>query len=752
MNNFKVNNPRKNLQFEINFTNAHRQIMRKYTHIAEIEAACLRAQFPAILHPIQEEDLIAGRFQMGLAGLGIQHQTGGFGFYINEDAVVDELEQGGGSAKYREDLHDLLTYWKGRDTTRIVMRNIPETIKPAIFSDAWRTMPLPACPILRMAGAYINFDKLVHIGLPGLKEEVAKFRDKAVQENGDIVLFDSMLDVLNLVGEMCHYYELQALEMAQINSGKREAELLRMAAALKAIQTQSPSSMLEAYQLVWIYGIMSPLIEYGRLDEYIGDLYVHDVDNGVITEEEALALTQSFFRLIDHLDCETDGRVIVGGYGRRNPVNADRMCLVAMEACRTVLEVLPQFTLRFNTETPDSVWKAALRCIEEGRSYPLLYNDDILVPGMMSAFGVDRKRAETYMPLGCGEIEFDHYSIGSPNGSFNSLKILELVMRGGYEPMTGWTLGPETPPITECKSYDEFIGYYQQHLEFYIRAQAEFEKYEYEITGKMHPFMMVTMMYDGCLERGKSIFNGGCEHLGGTLELYGNVNAANSLAALKQLVFEQKTIDAKELLEAMDANFTGYEKIRRQLLDAPKYGNDDDYIDSIFVDLHNYLGEKALEQADRVGLDSYLTVTINNAQNTTLGRWVGATPDGRKSGTPMANANNPTSGTTKNGITAMINSILKPSHANHAGMVSNLRFTRELFQNTPEKMHKLIENYFERGAAHAMITVVGKDDLKNALVRPDEYKDLIVRVGGFSARFVELKKDVQQEIYSRATF
>ena len=159
-----------------------------------------------------------------------------------------------------------------------------------------------------------------------------------------------------------------------------------------------------------------------------------------------------------------------------------------------------------------------------------------------------------------------------------------------------------------------------------------------------------------------------------------------------------------------------------------------------------------MDQAAGVGLDSYLQVTINNAQNTTLGRWVGATPDGRKSGMPMANANNPSPGTDKNGITAMLNSILKPRHDNHAGMVSNIRFAREAFSQFPQKMHQLIGNYFDRGAAHAMISVVGRDDLMKAIERPEEYSDLIVRVGGFSARFVELKKDVQQEIYDRSTF
>ena len=749
MNNFKVRNPRPDLRFEIAFTAAHRAAVRKYGHPAEIEAACLRAQFPAILHPIQDEDLLAGRMQMGFVGLGIQHQTGGYGFYINEERVVQELEGKAGDARYREDLHDLLTYWKGRSTNNLALRGIPESIRGAIFTDQWRHLPLPASPILRMAGAYVDFDKLVGIGLPGLEQEVRRFRESAA----DKVLFDSMLDVLALVKEVCRHYQLQAEGLATAApSDRRRSELTRMAEALAAIQERPPRSMREALQLVWIYALMAPLIEFGRLDEYLGDLYVHDVEHGIITDGEALQLCQSFFRLIDHLDCETDGRVIVGGYGRRNPANADRLCLVAIEACRTVKEVLPQFTLRFNRETPRQVWDAAMRCIEEGRTYPLLYNDEVLVPGLMKAFGVDHARTETYMPLGCGEIEFDHWSFGTPSGSLNVLKILELTIRGGHEPMTGWKLGPESPSLADCPTFAAFLDSYHRHLAHYIEAQAVFEKWLYEFTGRRHPFMLVTMLYDGCLERGKAIFDGGCAHYGGTLEIYGLVNAANSLAAIRELVYEQKRATAADLVAAMDANFVGAEPLRRMLLDAPKYGNDDDRVDGLLVDLHDWLSATIKAQAPRVGLASYLGVTINNAQNTTLGRWVGATPDGRKAGTPMANANNPTAGTDVRGITAMLNSILKPSHDNHAGMVSNIRLTRESFSLAHEKILGLIDNYFERGAAHAMITVVGRDDLRNAMLRPSEYRDLIVRVGGFSARFVDLKKDVQQEIYDRITY
>ncbi len=753
MNNFKVAHPRKDLALEIQFTKVYRDAVKRCAHPAQIELACIKAQYPAVTHPIEDSDLLAGRIQMGLVGLGIQQQTGGFGFYMDENAMVNLLERSGGNARYRENVHDLLTYWKSRNTTAVVARNMPGDIKQALFSDHWKFLPLPVSPIYRMAGSYPDFDKLVRLGIPGLRQEVAGHRERAAQTGGDVILLDCVLGALDVLRDLCLWYIPQA-EAAAKNAGhpKRKGQMERLAEALKHIADQAPQSFIEGLQLAWLYGMMVPQLEFGRMDIYMGDLYVKDVDSGVLTDEEALDLLVSFYRLIDSLDCEMDGRVIVGGYGRRNVENADRFCLLAIEASRVFREVLPQFTLRFNRETPGEVMEAARRELEEGRSFPLMYNDDVLVPGLQKAFKVSRELAERYVPLGCGEIELDHYSFGTPSGSLNVLKILESTLYGGFDPVMQWQKAPKNRPITECATFEAFYDTYKAVLAYYINAQAKFEKYEYEITGTIHPFMMCTMLYDGCLEKGRSIFDGGCAHLGGTLEVYGGVNAANSLASIKRLVYEEKKLSPGQMLEALRDNFVGHEMERRMMLDVPKYGNDDAYVDGITVEFFDFLHETMIAQAGKVGLDSYLGVTINNQQNTTCGRWVGATPDGRKAGTPMANGNNPSSGTDKNGVTSMLNSLSKLRHDNHAGMVQNVRFSRETFMSAREKVWGVLEGYFERGGAQAMITVVGKEDLKGAIERPDEYQDLIVRVGGFSARFVTLEKDVQQELYDRTTY
>jgi pyruvate-formate lyase len=170
------------------------------------------------------------------------------------------------------------------------------------------------------------------------------------------------------------------------------------------------------------------------------------------------------------------------------------------------------------------------------------------------------------------------------------------------------------------------------------------------------------------------------------------------------------------------------------------------------VQLHDFICNTIRDQRERTNLDWYLNVLINNKQNTILGRWVGATADGRKAGDAMANGNTPSGGNDKKGVTALINSIVKPSHAIHAGAVQNMRFSSEVFINDKEKFNILLDAYFKKGGSQAMITVLNKGDLENALVEPEKYQDMFVRIGGFSARYIDLPRDVQLEILSRNTY
>jgi pyruvate-formate lyase len=376
----------------------------------------------------------------------------------------------------------------------------------------------------------------------------------------------------------------------------------------------------------------------------------------------------------------------------------------------------------------------------------------VLVPGVAEAHGVSVFDAEQYMPLGCGEIVIDHMGFGTPSGSLNVLKALDVTLRDGVDHISGKRLGLPTGELKDFKTFDEFFSAFKKQLAFFIEILADHEELEYVESGKHAPYLYLSMLYDDCIARGKAIFSGGIKYLGGSLESFGSVNAADSLTAIKKMVFDQKLILSDTLIAALNSNFVGYEKEHKMLKECPKYGNDDNYADDMMVELHNFMCNHIRDQRERTNLDWYLNVLINNKQNTILGRWVGASPDGRKAGREMANANTPAGGNDKKGVTALINSLVKPSHNMHAGSVQNMRFGRDFFTDNRPKFEVLLDTYFKKGGAQAMITVINRGDLENALVEPEKHKDLFVRIGGFSSRYIDLPRDVQLEILSRVTY
>jgi len=217
-------------------------------------------------------------------------------------------------------------------------------------------------------------------------------------------------------------------------------------------------------------------------------------------------------------------------------------------------------------------------------------------------------------------------------------------------------------------------------------------------------------------------------------------------------IFEKKLFSLKKLVEVLDADFEGFDQERLAMMQAPKYGNDDPNADDLAADLHDFICKYTRDQREKTGLDSYLVVNINNDANTTLGRHTSASADGRKAFTSMSNGNSPSPGMDKNGPTALLNSLVKPDPALHAGIVQNMKFSKQMFSTYRTQLEALLKTYFKNNGTQAMITVVGKDDLVNAMKDPEKYYDLIVRVGGFSARFVELSKEVQLEILNRTLY
>jgi pyruvate-formate lyase len=708
------------------FTDVHRGL--DSVSISEREAHCLANQFPGILLPIEEGDLLAGRYRH--PPVGFSPEPGGFGYYCDEDALGRAAESG--SPSLREAAAEAACYWRERTTTHRVRATYGPKLARLLPSDDWCGQPGIAFPLYRLAGVFLDLGKLVDLGLPGLRAEA----EVAGQRGADPEWTSAMIEALDVVATSCRHYAGEARERAVHAAKGRERELRRMSETLDHVATAAPETLHQALQLAWIYTLVAGVNNYGRMDVAFGPLLARELDSGRLDEEEAMALLESLWRLMAARRTVYNGRVIIGGGGRPDPASSDHFARLALETTRRAREIEPQLTFRFGRDTDPDLMRRAYDVIGEGRTFPMLYNDDVNVPAVEKAFGVRRAEAEQYVPLGCGEYVLEHRSLGTPNGVVNLLKGLETAIHEGRG-------------IEGCATFDDLWDAYRGQVEPRVEALAEREALEYRVLAGEAPLLLLGILFDDCLARRRPLLEGGARYVGGTLETYGNIGVSDSLTAIREVVYERELVTPARLRQALAADFEGFQHERRLLRGAPTFGNDDDTADGMAVRVHEHICRVTTGQARRVGLDSYLVVIINNHANSVLGRHTGASADGRRAGEPMSNGNNPTSGNDRSGVTAFLRSLLKLDPSLHAGAVQNMKFGREMFASLRPRLEALLSTYFDEGGAQAMITVVSRADLEAALREPEKWSHLMVRVGGFSARFVELSPTVQKEILER---
>lgn len=628
----------------------------------------------------------------------------------------------------RARLEAQLGYWEREITVRKVRARYPPEVARWLDSDDCFASAGVGFPLYRVGGLQPDYGKLVRLGLTGLRERIREKAARAEEDAG--ALYAGLLETLDQMERVLRRYARQAAEKGL--TGLRES--------LDSLTRRAPRTLREALQLVHLYAVMSEALNYGRLDASLGGLVGAD-------EEEALRLMLEFYRVTSERRCTTDARIIVGGEGRRDEAAADRFALIAIRASRLFHEPLPQLTLRFYDGQNPALLQAAYDNFEAGWIYPMLYRDEVNIPAIMRAFRLDGETARQYVPFGCGEYVIDHQSMGTPSGIINLLKALEVTLFDGHDLTDGKKMGLSAPLDT----FEALFSAYRQNVERYVDALALQEKIEYEVAAETAPHLLLTLLYDDCIERGKPLLSGGVRYLGGTLETYGNTNTSDSLTAIRRMVYEEKRIPLERLREMLRRNFSGFERERKLLINCPKYGNDDDEADGMAVRVHEHVCAYTRSRAEAAGLHSYLVVVINNSANTIFGRYTGASADGRLAGEPMSNANNPAGGMDRCGVTAFLNSLVKLDNTLHAGAVQNMKFTKEMFGLYRDKTQALLRVYFQKGQ-QAMLNILDRGALEDAMVRPELYPNLIVRVGGFAARFVELDRKVQEEIVSRTLY
>lgn len=735
--------------------NVQLQIMEAYTrahhnesNLYQREVACLSELYPVLFRQIEAEDCVVGRLDALPIGFGSVTSVGGVGHYCNFDKLEAFKSELAPADHTRVD--ELQTYWQERDTRSIYFRQTLTETTLGKFVD----VNYPAIATARLSGMYLDYNTLIDNGIEGMRARINDQLSAAKKQADEkaISLHGAFLGCFDIVERVIDFHiQLCVQELDKTEDLTRKHQMSDLIDALTSIRSSKPKTFLEGIQLSWLYSLCSGVVNFGRMDDYLGDLLVADLDAGRITERQAINYIRSHYRLIEARKTTVNGRVVVGGMGRRNPEAADVYCKLAIQAVRENKDTEPQFTLRIYKGMNQSVYQDALDAIGEGLTYPILYNDDVNVPAVMNSMQISQSDAEHYVPFGCGEFVLSGKSVGTPNTCINILKILNIALTGGTDFWDGKDKSGGTALLKpeQVTSFDDVMQNYKDLLDHYIELTSEAQSFSYKVMNQEVGFLFTSILTDDCIGRSKSLLDGGVYKLGGTNETYGNTNAYDSLSAIKKVIFEDKKYSYVELIEALRADFDGHDRMKYDLINAPKFGNDDAYVDDIAVEMHEYICNGIKDSAAKVGMDSYLVVIINNQVNTEWGRATSASADGRHRGVYMSNANNPQSGADKNGPTAMLNSLVKLKAEVHAGSVQNMKFSKNMYQSKRMIVEALLDGYFEQGGPQIMVSVVGKGELEDAYHNPEKYPNLVVRVGGFSAKFVNLDKDVQLEILNR---
>lgn len=733
--------PLEQLSLMERYTEAHKQTGRTKE---EREVACLQVLYPALFRSIQAEDLIAGRLDFLPIGFGCVTSVGGVGHYCVFNKLTKFKQQIPESEYPRVDA--LYQYWLDHDVKTKYCKDALKDDIVGMFIDC----DYPLIATARLSGMMLDYRTLMDLGIGGLRRRIEALQ----QEKGDLPFYRASLDCLSLFGTCADALAEKARLLLNGADDQRRADLQRMIDALGKIKNDAPETFFEALQLFWLYALLAGVINYGRMDDVLGPFLQRDLDEGRMDEAEAFRLLKSLWTMIENRRTTVNGRIIVGGRGRRDVRAADTFTRIAMKVAQHCRYVEPQFTLRLDKNTPEDILDAALDTIGQGATYPTLYNDDVNIPAVMHAMRVDEKTAEQYVPFGCGEFVIQGQSTGTPNTCINLLKLLQMAINGGIDPMDGVDKsdGVVLRPAEELESFEELFAQYCRLVDHYLDLSVAAQTRSYEIMNEEVSFLFTSILMDDCLGRGKAVLDGGIRYLGGTNETYGNINVSDSLAAIGKVVFEDKLVTLPQLRDAANADFVGHEWLRRQLWECPKYGNDDETADGIADRVFRHVAGGVRDRGIAAGMQYYLIVISNNQLNTEWGRKTAASYDGRRCGQFMNPANNPQGGANRSGPTAMLNSLAKFDAALHGGSVQNIKFTPDFFNGKRELIKQMFRVYFDRGGCHLMVTVVDRGVLEAAVENPDDYRDLIVRVSGFSAVFVNLEKDIQQELMSRVLY
>ncbi|MDT8902597.1 glycyl radical protein [Anaeroselena agilis] len=672
---------------------------------------------------------------------------------------------------------EIFPYWRGKSLEETFLARInPETAKILIDTgiidndSKWRSA------VGEVTADYQ--DVIFKKGFGGLKAEalahLAELEPVTADDLDKITFYRAAVLVCDGIITLARRYADKATELAQAEKvAGRKAELLEIARICRKVPEQPPETFYEAIQTVWFTQLGSVLSEnslalnLGRFDQYMYPYYSKDIAAGVLTREKGQELVEALWIKLSEwvwaissntakffAGYNSFQNLTVGGRARDGRDATNELSYMCLKATENVKTHQPGLSVRIHPDSPDEFLLAVCKLIGVGTGFPAVHNDRA-GSEMLLAAGLSPEDARDWNNCGCVVPHFRKVGEWTSAVSINLAAAVEYALNGGKSRITGQAMGLPERPAAEFASYEEVKAAYFRQLAYLIKHSVVGTITAQQIHAEMVPRPYLSMLVDGCMDKGRDLSKGGAKYnVGPVLTGIGVADSANSLAMIKKLVFEERKYTLAEICRALDADWAGYGELRRAALACPKYGNDIEYVDAIAVEISEFYYKEIRGYRDYFG-SPFNSAFMGISNYIPAGSVIGATPDGRLAKSPLTEGISPHAGTDLTSPTAAMRSVAKINHDVHSGgTLLNIKFAPELLKSERnlKNLAALIRAYFALGAFHVQFNVISTETLRRAQENPEDYRDLLVRVAGYSTQFVNLSREAQDAIIARTTY
>jgi pyruvate formate-lyase/glycerol dehydratase family glycyl radical enzyme len=668
----------------------------------------------------------------------------------------------------------IIPFWRGKTMRELIFEEMTGEWKAAYAAGVFTEFMEQRSP-----GHTVLDDKIYHKGMLDFKRDIQHSLENLDYLNDpDAYDKQEQLKAMDIcAGALIRFAERhaeKAQELAEHETDpQRKQELERVAAICSHVPAHPPRDLWEALQYYWFVhlGVTTELNPWdsfnpGRLDQHLYPLYTRGLEEGTLTRERAEELLQCFWIKFNNQPAPpkvgvtaaesstyTDfAQINTGGVREDGSDAVNEVTFLLLDVIEEMRLLQPSSSIQVSKKSPNRFLKRAARIIRTGFGQPSVFNSDVIVQELIRQ-GKSVTDARNGGSSGCVEVGAfgkENYNL---SGYFNMPKVLEITLSNGVDPRTGRRLGPETGDPTQFETFEELFQAYKRQLNHFVDVKVRGNNVVERLYARYMPAPFLSLLIDDCIATGRDYHDGGARYNTTYIQGVGLGTMTDAMTAVKYHVYDERTLTMEALLAALWSDFEGREdeRVRQTLLNkTPKYGNDDDYADDVMVALFNAYFD-AIDGRTNTKGGRYHINLLPTTVHVYFGSVVGATPDGRRAETPLSEGVSPVQGADRRGPTAVIKSVSKMDHARTGGTLLNQKLTPQLLKDDDglDKLVQLLRTYFRLDGHHIQFNVVDAATLRAAQADPDQYRNLIVRVAGYSDYFCDLGRVLQDEIIAR---